>query len=63
MEYGAVGPAVNTAARLCAKARDGEVLIDARTAALTGAAGLASRGAIELKGLPSSEHFAAEAAA
>lgn len=33
LEYAAVGPAVNLAARLCALARGGEVLVDAATAA------------------------------
>jgi class 3 adenylate cyclase len=36
LEYTAVGPAVNLAARLCAEAMHGEVLIDARTLELLG---------------------------
>ena len=37
LEYTAVGPAVNLAARLCSEAAHGEVLVDARTMALLGA--------------------------
>jgi adenylate cyclase len=36
MEYTAVGPAVSDAARLCARARDGEILVDSRTAERAG---------------------------
>jgi adenylate cyclase len=37
LEYAAVGPAVNLAARLCAEAAHGEVRVDTRTGALAGA--------------------------
>lgn len=36
LEYAAVGPAVNLAARLCAEAAHGEVLVDSRTSELLG---------------------------
>ena len=36
LEYAAVGPAVNLAARLCAEAGHGEVLVDSRTSELLG---------------------------
>ncbi|MGQ0529774.1 MAG: adenylate/guanylate cyclase domain-containing protein [Panacagrimonas sp.] len=58
MEYTAVGPAVNMAARLCAQAKDGEILVDARAAQLAGSSGLQSRGALAFKGMPEAEHFA-----
>jgi len=61
MEYTAVGPAVNMAARLCGQARDGEVLVDARAAELAGAQGLESRGALEMKGVSVTDHFSAAA--
>jgi adenylate cyclase len=38
LEYTAVGPPVNLAARLCSEAQHGEILIDERTAELAGAA-------------------------
>jgi class 3 adenylate cyclase len=50
-EYTAVGAAVNLAARLCSAAADGEILVDERTAELTGINGLEPRGAMQLKGL------------
>ena len=37
LEYAAVGPAVNLAARLCARAGPGQVLLDQRTVGLLGA--------------------------
>jgi len=42
LEYTAVGPAVNLAARLCAEAAHGDVLVDARTTALLGGHALGS---------------------
>ena len=39
----ALGPAVNLASRLCSLTRDGEILLDARTAELTGMTGLEAR--------------------
>jgi class 3 adenylate cyclase len=39
LEYAAVGPAVNLAARLCSEAAHGEVLVDARTASLAAGSG------------------------
>jgi len=50
-EYTAVGAPVNLAARLCAAAADGEILVDERTAELTGTESLEPRGAVRLKGL------------
>lgn len=58
MEYTAIGPAVNLAARLCAHARDGEILVGARTAELAGSSGLEAREAISLKGMGKVSHFA-----
>lgn len=43
LEYTAVGPAVNLASRLCGEAAHGEVLVDARTGELAGAAAAALR--------------------
>lgn len=57
MEYTAVGPAVNMAARLCAQAKDGEILLHARTAELVGTAGMESRGVQPFKGMAETEHF------
>ncbi len=51
MDYTAVGTPVNLAARLCGAAADGEILLDAATAAAAPDAGLEPRGEIELKGL------------
>lgn len=55
LEYAAVGPAVNLAARLCAHAEGGQVLADARVVGLAGDEPDSYRfegvGAIELKGL------------
>lgn len=59
MEYTAIGPAVNMAARLCAQAKDGEILLDTRTAELAGAAGLEPREALPLKGFGDTPHYAA----
>jgi class 3 adenylate cyclase len=39
LEYVAVGAAVNLASRLCSEALHGQVLVDARTAALAGGLG------------------------
>jgi len=54
LEYTAVGPAVNLAARLCSEAAHGQVLVDARTTAmLDGEAGrreLEPGEALQLKG-------------
>ncbi len=54
LEYTAVGPAVNLAARLCSEAAHGEVLVDARTAELldagSGRAELRPGEALLLKG-------------
>jgi class 3 adenylate cyclase len=50
-EYTAVGAPVNLAARLCSAAADGEILVDERTAELTGINGLEPRGEMQLKGL------------
>jgi adenylate cyclase len=61
MEYTAVGPAVNMAARLCGQAHDGEVLVDARAAELSGSHALESRGALVMKGVAVTEHFSAAA--
>jgi class 3 adenylate cyclase len=43
LEYAAVGPAVNLAARLCALAESGQILADQRTAGLIGEDGAAYR--------------------
>lgn len=58
MEYTAVGPAVNLASRLCARAEHGEILIDERTAELSGDAEVRSRGAVPIKGMGEVAHFA-----
>ncbi|MEL7448159.1 MAG: adenylate/guanylate cyclase domain-containing protein [Pseudomonadota bacterium] len=50
MEFAAVGPAVNLAARLCSQAAANEVLIDERTLALSRQNGTASR-PLNLKGI------------
>ncbi len=54
LEYTAVGPAVNLAARLCSEALHGEVLVDARTTECLGGHGgqnrLAPGQALKLKG-------------
>jgi class 3 adenylate cyclase len=55
LEYAAVGQAVNLAARLCARAGAGEILLDPGTAALAETArvtGFAARPPIALKGFP-----------
>ena len=36
LEYAAVGPPVNLAARLCARAESGQILVDQRTVGLVG---------------------------
>lgn len=51
MEYTAVGPAVNLASRLCERAEDRQILVDARTVELAGQDGLESRGRMEIKGM------------
>jgi class 3 adenylate cyclase len=55
LEYVAVGPAVNLAARLCSEAAHGEVRVDARTAALAAASptpvALVPAAPLTLKGL------------
>ena len=58
MEYAAVGPAVNLAARLCSIARDGEVLADERTAELARSVTLVARGTVPVKGVGDVPHFA-----
>lgn len=50
LEYTAVGSPVNLASRLCEQADNGEILVDARTVDLAGAAGLQQRAALALKG-------------
>lgn len=56
LEYTAVGPAVNLAARLCAEAAHGEVLVDARTRELLDdearRADLRAGATLSLKGFP-----------
>jgi adenylate cyclase len=50
-DYGAVGTVVNLAARLCADAKDGQILIDAKVqAAIEGTAGTEPAGELQLKG-------------
>lgn len=51
MEYTAVGAAVNLASRLCQQASDGDILLDGRTAELTGMKEVESRGSISVKGI------------
>ncbi len=58
MEYMAIGPAVNLASRLCSQAKDGEILVDGRTAALLEKERLEEREAVDLKGLGAVVHFA-----
>jgi len=58
MEYTAVGPAVNLASRLCARAEQGEILLDERAAALSGDATLDVRGPASIKGIGEVTHFA-----
>lgn len=57
LEYTAVGPAVNLAARLCAQAADGEILVDGATVRIVGEAGLAPRGTAHFKGLGEVLHY------
>jgi class 3 adenylate cyclase len=61
MEYTAVGPAVNLSSRLCSQAADGEILVDAQTAQLTGSSGLEARTALSIKGMGEIAHFASVA--
>jgi class 3 adenylate cyclase len=59
MEYTAVGAAVNLASRLCQQASDGDILLDGRTAELTGMKAVESRGSISVKGISESvPHYA-----
>jgi adenylate cyclase len=55
LEYAAIGPPVNLASRLCARAEDGQILVDQRTVGLLGERGTRYRleplESIELKGL------------
>ncbi|RNL79685.1 adenylate/guanylate cyclase domain-containing protein [Nocardioides marmorisolisilvae] len=51
MEYAAVGTAVNLAARLCAQAEAGAILLDERVAVALGEGRTLPRGEIALKGL------------
>ncbi len=54
LEYAAVGPAVNIASRLCARAEAGQIVVDERLVALAGDdAGVTPLGAVELKGFAS----------
>lgn len=53
MEYTAIGVAVNLAARLCARAASGEVLVDGEAALCSGARDLEARGQVEVKGFSS----------
>ena len=55
MEYTAVGMAVNLAARLCAAAVDGEILLDHRTVELASAEGVTPRGSMQVKGLAAAQ--------
>jgi adenylate cyclase len=51
-DYSAIGTVINTAARLCEKAEDGQILVTSRIAAAIGElAELAEIGALSLKGL------------
>lgn len=50
MEYTAIGMPVNLAARLCARAAAGEVLLDAETASRAGIDNIESQGHFEIKG-------------
>src|SRR5271156_3239189 len=51
-EYSAIGTVVNLAARLCAEARDGQILVDSKVrAAIENAATLEPAGDLALKGL------------
>ena len=59
MEYTAVGPAVNLAARLCSLAGDGEILVDAQTVQQAGRGDLTERTPATLKGFDEAVvHFA-----
>jgi class 3 adenylate cyclase len=59
MEYTAVGSAVNLASRLCQCAADGDILLNARTAELTGKKAVESRGSVSVKGMAESvPHYA-----
>jgi class 3 adenylate cyclase len=59
LEYAAVGPAVNLAARLCEHAEGGEILLDEATAAAVPDAGFVARSPLQFKGIgPAVAHFA-----
>jgi adenylate cyclase len=59
LEYTAVGSTVNLAARLCAGAADGEILVDQRTVAYVGETGLSVRAPVRVKGITEPvPHFA-----
>ncbi len=51
LEYAAIGPSVNLASRLCAYAKDGEILVSERTAELNSRLRLMPRDPIALKGI------------
>lgn len=57
MEYTAVGPAVNLAARLCSMAQDAEILVDARTRELARTETLNERGPVSVKGMGEVPHY------
>lgn len=62
-EYTAVGLAVNLASRLCEEARDGDILVSARTAELAGSELLREQGGLSLKGFSGeTQHYALKAA-
>lgn len=52
VDYSAIGTVINTAARLCERAKDGQILVTARVAAaVAGAADITDIGQVSLKGL------------
>lgn len=54
-----MGSTVNLAARLCAGAADGEILVDQRTVAYVGETGLSVRAPVRVKGITEPvPHFA-----
>lgn len=58
MEYTAVGQAVNFAARLCARAQDGEILVSPQTVELVGAQGFELRDGMSIQGMEGQQLFA-----